>query len=112
MSAEHQAPRTPACERSERTAQAVAIARRPRRRWRSLGPRLTEGQVDPKRRDPARGERARHGAQHRRLAIGAGAVRENDAIARRKARPVKDAAHGALAVTLFEGLDVANDNRA
>jgi len=39
-------------------------------------------------------------------------VRENDAIARRKARSVKDAAHRALAVTLFEGLDVAHDDRA
>jgi hypothetical protein len=36
-------------------------------------------------------------------------VREDDTVARRKARPVKHAAHGALDVTLLERLEVGHE---
>jgi len=36
-------------------------------------------------------------------------VRENDTVARRQARPVKHAAHGAVGVTLLEHLEVGHE---
>jgi len=108
VAAEDETTGTAPRERGQRTVQAFTVTRRPRGRGRPLRPRLAEGQVDAQRGDASRGQRIRDRAQHGRLAVRAGAVGEHRAVARRRARPVQDAAHDGVTCALFERLDVGH----
>ncbi len=112
MTPEDETTGTSAGERAQRAAQALAITLGPAGRGRPFRSRLAERQVDAQGGDALRRERAGDRAEHRRLAIGAGAVGEDDAVARRRARPVQDATHGGIAVALLEGLELGHSDSA
>jgi len=112
VTAEDETTGTSAGERGQRAAQALAIALGPGGRGRPFRSHLAERQVDAEGRDAVRREGDGDRAQYRGLAIGAGAVGEDDAVARRRARLVQDATHGGIAVALLEGLELGHSNSA
>jgi len=64
VTAEHEPAAAAAREHGERVTQALAIARRPRRRRRPFPARLAKRQIDAQRGHPTRGECGRDRAQH------------------------------------------------